>query len=210
MPDLSTVLLFASASIALLVVPGPTTALVVARSMSDGRRIALPLVLGVGLGDFVAATIALAGAGALLAASATAFTVVKLVGAAYLVWLGVKLFRADPVPPRAADDVSAVTARTAFRDGFLVTVFNPKGILFFVAFVPQFIRPDGSYLGQAAFFVIAFTVLAIFNGTAYAIGADAMRQVIRSTGVLRWMNRVGGAVIAGAGVAALFARRPAL
>lgn len=210
MPDLPTILLFVSASIALLVVPGPTTALVVARSISDGRRIALPLVLGVGLGDFVAATVALAGAGALLAASATAFTVVKLVGAAYLIWIGIKLFRADPVPPRAADDVSASTGQAAFRDGFLVTVFNPKGILFFVAFVPQFIRPDGSYLGQAAFFVIAFTVLGVLNGTAYAFGADAMRRLIRSTGVLRWMNRAGGAVIAAAGVAALFTRRPAI
>lgn len=210
MPDFSIILLFVSASIALLVVPGPTTALVVARSMSDGRRVALPLVLGVGMGDFVAATVALAGAGTLLAASATAFTVVKLVGAVYLVWLGIKLFRADPVPPRAANDLSSATGQAAFRDGFLVTVFNPKGILFFVAFVPQFIRPDGSYLGQAAFFVLAFTVLAILNGTAYAIGADAMRRVIRSTGVLKWMNRAGGAVIAFAGIAALFTRRPAV
>ena len=210
MPDLSIILLFVSASIALLVVPGPTTALVVARSMSDGRRIALPLVLGVGLGDFVAATIALAGAGALLAASATAFTIVKLLGAAYLVWLGIKLFRAEPVPPRAADDVSAATGHAALRDGFLVTVFNPKGILFFIAFVPQFIQADASYLGQAAFFVMTFTLLAVLNGAAYALGADAMRRVIRSTGVLRWMNRVGGAVIAAAGIAALFTRRPAI
>ena len=210
MPDPSVILLFVTASIALLVVPGPTTALVVARSMSDGRRIALPLVLGVGLGDFVAATVALVGAGALLAASATAFTIVKLVGAAYLVWLGIKLFRAEPVPPRASGDVSAVSGGAAFRDGFLVTVFNPKGILFFVAFVPQFIDPAASYFGQATFFVLAFTALAILNGAAYALGADALRRVIRSTGVLRWMNRIGGSVIAAAGIAAFFTRRPAL
>jgi threonine/homoserine/homoserine lactone efflux protein len=210
MPDLPTILLFVSASVALLVIPGPTTALIVARSMSDGRRIAAPLVLGVGLGDLVAASIALAGAGALLAASATAFNVVKLAGAAYLVWLGIKLFRAEPAPPRAAEDVSAATGRAAFRDGFLVTVFNPKGILFFVAFVPQFIRPDAGYFGQAAFFVLAFTALALLNGAAYAIGADALRRIIRSAGVLRWMNRLGGAVIAAAGVGALFTRRPAI
>ena len=210
MPDPSVILLFVTASIALLVVPGPTTALVVARSMSDGRRVALPLVLGVGLGDFVAATVALVGAGALLAASATAFTIVKLVGATYLVWLGIKLFRAEPVPPRASGDVSAVGGRVAFRDGFLVTVFNPKGILFFVAFVPQFIDPSASYVGQATFFVLAFTTLAMLNGAVYALGADALRRVIRSTGVLRWMNRIGGSVIAAAGVAALFTRRPAL
>lgn len=210
MPDLPTIVLFVTASVALLVIPGPTIALVIARSLAEGRRNALPLVLGVGLGDLVAATTALAGAGALLAASATAFTVVKLIGALYLVWLGIKLFRAEPVPPQA--DASAVggTGWAAFRDGFLVTVFNPKGILFFIAFVPQFIRPEASYLGQAAFFVLVFTVLGIVNGAAYALGADAMRRVIRSTSVLRWMNRAGGALIAVAGIAAAFTRRPAV
>ena len=209
MPDLPTILLFVSASIALLVIPGPTIALVIARSLSEGRRNALPLVAGVGLGDLVAASVALAGAGALLAASATAFTAVKAIGAFYLVWLGIKLFRAEPVPP-TVKATSSGSGWAAFRDGFLVTVFNPKGILFFIAFVPQFIRPDASYLGQATFFVLIFTFLGIVNGAAYALGADAMRRVIRSTGVLRWMNRAGGALIAAAGIGALFTRRPAI
>ena len=209
MPDLPTILLFVSASVALLVIPGPTIALVIARSLSEGRRNALPLVAGVGLGDLVAASVALAGAGALLAASATAFTIVKVVGAFYLAWLGIKLFRAAPVPP-TVDAAPSGSGWTAFRDGFLVTVFNPKGILFFVAFVPQFIRADASYLGQAAFFVLTFTFLGIVNGAAYALGADAMRRAIRSTGVLRWMNRAGGALVAAAGIGALFTRRPAI
>ena len=209
MPDLPAILLFVSASIALLVIPGPTIALVIARSLSEGRRNALPLVAGVGLGDLVAASVALAGAGALLAASATAFTAVKAIGAFYLVWLGIKLFRAEPVPP-TVKATSSGSGWAAFRDGFLVTVFNPKGILFFIAFVPQFIRPDASYLGQATFFVLIFTFLGIVNGAAYALGADAMRRVIRSTGVLRWMNRAGGALIAAAGIGALFTRRPAI
>ena len=209
MPDLSTVALFVTASVVLLVVPGPTIALVIARSLSDGGRTALPLVLGVGLGDLVAAAVSLAGAGALLAASATAFTAVKVVGALYLVWLGVRLFRAAPEPPRPVE--AAVTGGEigAFRDGFLVTVFNPKGILFFVAFVPQFIDPARGYAVQAAFFAITFTALALANGAVYAFGAVAMRRAVRDLGVLRAMNRVGGATIAVAGVAALFARRPA-
>ena len=225
MPDPATLLLFAAASATLLVVPGPTIALVVARSLGEGRRVALPLVLGVGLGDLTAASVALAGAGALLAASAAAFTAVKLLGAAYLVWLGVRLFLAEPRAPAAdigGEGVGAEGAGAkgtsargtgawgAFRDGFLVTVFNPKGILFFVAFVPQFIRPEASYAGQASVFVLAFTALGILNGTLYALGADALRSAIRSPGVLRWMNRAGGVAIAGAGVAALFARRPAV
>ena len=208
MPDLSTIPLFVAASAALLVVPGPTIALVIARSLSDGRRNALPLVLGVGLGDLVAATTALAGAGALLAASAAAFTVVKLVGALYLVWLGYRLFRAEPVSLRV--EAPAGTGRAAFRDGFLVTVFNPKGILFFIAFVPQFIEADRGYAGQAAVFAAAFTLLGVLNGAAYALAADAMRRTIRSTRLLRWMNRAGGTLIAAAGVAALFTQRPAI
>jgi threonine/homoserine/homoserine lactone efflux protein len=211
MPDLPTILLFVGASAALLVMPGPTIALVVARSLSQGRRTALPLVLGVGLGDLLAAGLALAGAGAILAASATAFTVVKVVGALYLVWLGLRLFRAEPVPPsQGAGPIDHRAGRAAFRDGFLVTVFNPKGILFFVAFVPQFIDADAGYAGQAAFFALTFAALGLLNGAAYALGADAMRGAIRSTRALRWMNRAGGTAIAAAGVAALFARRPAV
>lgn len=208
MPDLATIALFVTASVVLLVVPGPTIALVVARSLSGGRRVALPLVLGVGLGDLVAATLALAGAGALLAASATAFTIVKVAGALYLVWLGIALFLAEPTPPSADDGTARASAWPAFRDGFLVTVFNPKGILFFVAFVPQFIRTDGDYAAQAVFFVLTFTALGMLNGGLYALAADAMRRVVRSDPVLTWMNRAGGTVIVGAGVAALFARRP--
>ena len=209
MPDLPVLLLFASASIVLLAVPGPTITLVVARSLSQGRRVALPLVLGVGLGDLVAASVALAGAGALLAASATAFTAVKWIGAAYLIWLGVALWRSAPTRPAAEAAAAAPAALPAFRDGFLVTVFNPKGILFFVAFVPRFIDPARGYAAQAAVFVGAFAVLGVLNGAAYALGADALRRVIRSARVPRWMNRVGGAVIVLSGLGALLARRPA-
>ncbi|KIT16403.1 LysE family translocator [Jannaschia aquimarina] len=121
--------------------------------------------------------------------------------------MGWRLIRSEP-QPLAADPAPADGAR-AFRDGFLVTVFNPKGLLFFVAFVPQFIRPDLAYLPQAATFVALFTLLGILNGVAYALGADALRRVIADMGVLRWINRASGTAIAGAGLAALFARRPA-
>ena len=210
MPDLPTILLFVTASTVLLVVPGPTIALVIARSLARGRTVALPLVLGVGLGDLVAASLSLAGAGALLAASATAFSIVKWVGAVYLIRLGVRLFRSEPVPPDVDAGTGPAESGAAFRDGFLVTVFNPKGVLFFIAFVPQFVDPGDAYWPQATFFVLTFTALGMLNGVAYALGADALRRATRSVGVLRAMNRAGGATIAAAGVAALFTRRPAL
>jgi threonine/homoserine/homoserine lactone efflux protein len=209
-PDPQTIVLFVTSSIVLLAIPGPTIALVIARSLAQGRRVAVPLVLGVGLGDLMAASIALAGAGALLATSATAFTIVKWIGAAYLVWLGIRLFRSEPKMLAAGEDFEAGDALGALRDGFLVTLFNPKGILFFVAFVPQFIDAGKGYLPQATFFVATFTLLGIANGAAYALGADTLRRLVRKPAVLRAMNRVGGTVIAAAGVAALFTRRPAL
>ena len=212
MPDPLTLLLFAAASVVLLVIPGPTIALVVARALTGGRALALPLVLGVGLGDLVAATLALAGAGALLAASAAAFAIAKGAGAAYLIWLGLRMILAPPPAPADAPSASAgrsPAAWPAFRDGFVVTVLNPKGILFFVAFVPQFIDPARGYVGQAATFVALFTLLGMVNGLAYALGADALRRVIRRPAVLAWTNRAGGVAIAGAGIATLFARRPA-
>ena len=208
MPDPSTIILFVTASVALLVVPGPTIALVIARSLAEGRRVALPLVLGVGLGDLVAAGTALAGAGALLAASATAFTIVKLVGALYLLWLGVRLFRAEARPPGGEGAPASGGAWSAFRDGFLVTLLNPKGILFFVAFVPQFVDPERPYPAQAAFFVATFAALGVLNGAAYALGASSLRGALRQPAVMRAVNRAGGTIVAASGVAALLARRP--
>ena len=208
MPEPSTIALFVTTTVALLIMPGPTTALVLARSLSDGARVTRPLVLGVGLGDLVAGSVSLAGAGALLAASAAAFTVVKLVGALYLIWLGIRLFRAAPAPPDITAEPPAVDAVGTFRDGFLVTVFNPKGILFFVAFVPQFIDVERDYAPQAACFVLLFVVLGMLTCTVYALGANALRGVLRSARVLRAMNRAGGTAIAAAGVAAAFAKRP--
>ena len=208
MPDTTTLMAFALASLILIVVPGPTVALVVARSLAQGRRTAFPLAAGVALGDFVAASLSLAGVGALLAASATLFTAVKWAGALYLVWIAVRLWR-EPVlvPEVTASEASTTGARYAFRDGFLVTVFNPKGIVFFIAFVPQFIDPALAYAPQAFVFVFLFTLIGALNVVAYALGADRLRRIIRRPNVLRTMTRTGAAVIGGAGIATLFASR---
>ena len=210
MPDSSAIILFLAASIAVLIVPGPTVTLVVTRSLSQGRLIALPLVLGIGLGGLVAASVSLAGAGALLATSAAAFTAVKLLGALYLIWLGIKLFRSKPSLLDVPVDAPSINAVDAFRDGFLVTVFNPKAILFFVAYVPQFIDPERHYATQAAFLVVTFVLMGMLNDMAWAIGTDRLRRIVRTTGILLVVNRAGGVLIAAAGVGALFARRSAV
>lgn len=201
---------FVVASILLLVIPGPTIVMVVSQALAHGRRVAFASVLGVGLGDLVAATLSLAGVGTILAASAGAFAVLKTLGAGYLVYIGVRMWRA-PAPDFAAapEGPSQDAGLRVFRDAFLVTVLNPKGIVFFMAFVPQFISQNHPFAPQATLLVATFVVLGILNAYAYMLLADRARDVIRRPRVLRAVTRVGAGFLVGAGIASLFARRAA-
>ncbi|WP_137127115.1 LysE family translocator [Roseomonas sp. HF4] len=190
-------LAFLAATAVMLAIPGPTVLLVVGQSLGGGARAALPLVAGVALGDLTAMTLSLAGLGALLAASATVFTVLKFAGAAYLVWLGVRMWRA-PVDAAAAPPV---TARRAFRDAYVVTALNPKGIAFFVAFVPLFVDPAAAFAPQAAVMIASFVTLAAVNAAVYALLAARLSGAIRRPALRRAFNRAGGAVLVGAGAA---------
>ncbi len=190
-------LAFVAATVVMLAIPGPTILLVIGQSLGAGSRAALPLVAGVALGDLTAMTLSLAGLGALLAASATLFMALKFAGAAYLLWLGVKLWRA-PVEAGAAAPVSA---RRAMRDAYVVTALNPKGIAFFVAFVPLFVDAGSPFLPQAAVLVATFVTLAAVNAAIYAALAARLSGAVRRPGVRRAFNRCGGTVLVGAGLA---------
>lgn len=195
-------LAFLLASAALLAIPGPTILLVIGQSLGAGRGRALPLVAGVALGDLTAMTLSLAGLGAVLAASSLAFTVLKWGGAAYLIWLGVKLWRA-PVAATAPP----LTARRAFRDAYVVTALNPKSIAFFVAFVPQFLDGGRAFLPQAAILVASFVTLAACNALAYALLAGRLSGLVTRPAVRRGFNRLGGGMLVGAGIATAAMRR---
>lgn len=200
---LETWLAFLLASVAMLVIPGPTILLVIGQSLGAGRGRALPLVAGVALGDLTAITLSLAGLGALLATSALAFTTLKWVGAAYLVWLGVRLFRA-PVSEAATPPL---TARRMLRDAYMVTALNPKGIAFFVAFVPQFIDASHPFMPQAAILISTFVVLAALNALVYALLAGRMAGAVARPAIRQAFNRLGGGVLVAAGVATAAMRR---
>ena len=195
--DLTTWLAFLAAASAMLLIPGPTILLVIGQSLGGGARNALPLVAGVALGDLTAITLSLAGLGAILAASATLFTVLKWAGAAYLVYLGVKLWRA-PIGEAAAPPLAP---GQAMRQAYVVTALNPKGIAFFVAFVPQFIDASRDFLPQAAILVASFVTLAALNAGAYALLAARLSGAVHRQGVRRALNRGGGAVLVAAGMA---------
>src|SRR5690242_2030640 len=139
MPSPTALLLFAAASIALLVVPGPSVLYIVTRSVSQGRRAGLISVLGVHVGSVVHVSAAALGLSALLASSATAFAAVKYLGAAYLCWLGVRKLRRRGAGP--VEETPAVPRARLFTQGVVVNVLNPKTAIFFLAFLPQFVDP---------------------------------------------------------------------
>lgn len=191
---------FAAASSVLLVIPGPTVLLVVSYALGQGWRTALPMAVGVALGDFTAMTLSMLGLGALLATSATLFTVLKWVGAAYLVYLGIKLWRAGGTLD-AAPRTDAVSAAKMLGHAWLVTALNPKSITFFVAFLPAFLDPKADFLTQMLVFETTFLVLAFANAFGYALVASRARRLASDPRAIGIVNKVGGGLLVGAGVA---------
>ena len=203
-------LAFASASIALLLIPGPTVLLVLSYAISQGKRVAVATAAGVALGDLVAMSASLAGLGALVLASAELFLLLKWVGAAYLIYLGIKLYRSaataslDPV-----EDVADAAVGRVFAHAAAVTALNPKSIVFFIAFVPQFINPQATLLPQFGILIATFVGFAALNALAYALLGDKLRQRIRHPAVMPMLTRLGGGALVAMGVATAAIRRSA-
>lgn len=191
---------FVVASSVLLAVPGPTVMLVVSYALGRGKRTAWSTVPGVTLGDFTAMTASLMGAGAVLAASATLFTALKLVGAAYLIWLGVGLWRAKPELADLEQTTAASNTTAMFWNAYVVTALNPKSIVFFVAFVPQFVNPSAPVLPQFAILEATFLALAALGAAIWAILAGNLRDRFRRPETLRRVNRAGAGFLIGAGL----------
>lgn len=196
---------FTAATAILLMIPGPTILLVVSYALGQGWRTALPMAVGVALGDFTAMTLSLLGLGALLATSATVFTLLKWAGAAYLVWLGVKLFRAGgTLDARPHED--ATSAPRMLAHAWLVTALNPKSLTFFVAFLPQFLDPARDFWTQMLIFEATFVTLAFANAFGYALLASRARGVVRNPRAIGLFNKVGGSLLIGAGIATVAIR----
>ncbi len=196
---------FAAASTILLIIPGPTILLVVSYALGQGWRTALPMAAGVALGDFTAMTLSMLGIGALLAASATVFTMLKLIGAGYLIYLGIKLFRAGGTL-NAEPRTDATSAARMGAHAWLATALNPKSITFFVAFLPQFLDRHGDFWTQMLIFETTFLTLAFLNALGYALVASRARSVVRNPRAIRVFNRTGGTLLVGAGIATVAMR----
>jgi threonine/homoserine/homoserine lactone efflux protein len=199
---------FAAASALLLVIPGPTILLVVSYALGRGWKVAAPVAAGVALGDLTAMTLSMLGVGVLLAKSATLFVALKWIGAAYLIWLGVKLWRAGG----ALDTEARTDAGPRWRmlaHAWLVTTLNPKSLIFFIAFLPQFLDPALPFAPQMAIFEATFVTLAFLNAFGYALLASRARRLASSPRAIRLVNRAGGTALIGAGAAAALSARTA-
>jgi threonine/homoserine/homoserine lactone efflux protein len=209
MPELHTMGAFVTAAILLLVMPGPTDTLVVGYVLTRGRRSALASVPGVCLGYIVSLTLTLLGLGALLMTSAELFNALKIAGAAYLIYLGIKTWRA-PVPETLEDDGRLARDKwRMFTQAFVVTALNPAGIMFYVAFFPQFIDLNRPLMPQMVALGACFVVLGTLNSALYATLAAQVRRFIHSYRARKTINRATGGVLIAMGGMMSLAKRAA-
>lgn len=207
--DLANLALFSAAALAIAVSPGPGIFYVAARTLAGGRGEGLASSFGTGLGGLVHVAAGAIGVSALVMASAEAFTLLKIAGALYLVWIGIKAIREARQPFEAR--VTATGAAKAFREGIVVEALNPKTAAFFLAFLPQFVDPvAGPVWMQFLLLGLISVVLNTAVDVVVALLASRARSIAVGRPTLLRRLRIGaGGAIAALGVALLFARRPA-
>jgi RhtB (resistance to homoserine/threonine) family protein len=210
MPDLPQLLLFIAAGWLLNLTPGPDVLYIVTNALKSGVRAGMVAALGIVSGCFVHVFAAAVGVSALLATSAAAFTVLKWVGAAYLLWMGVRLLLSRATPLDLGQGVGEVDLWRVYRRGFLTNVLNPKVALFFLAFVPQFIAPDAQnkawvFLALGAIFNL--NSLPINFGYAW-LAAWAARRVHTVQRAMHWMDRAAGVLFVGFGLRLAMTENP--
>ncbi|MBT4015692.1 MAG: LysE family translocator [Deltaproteobacteria bacterium] len=182
-----------------LLIPGPTIILVISYSLLRGRQAVIALVLGVGLGDLTAMSLSFLGVGVLLQTVATAFYLIKWLGAAYLIWLGIKMWSSASEFTDLDKKNRSHAWREIFSSAYITTSLNPKSIVFFLAFIPQFIEPELPFITQVVILGATFFVLAIISVLGYAALAIYAGQQLHLPLIQRWTHRIGGGLLIGAG-----------
>ncbi|HSH90196.1 MAG TPA: LysE family translocator [Ramlibacter sp.] len=205
--SLPTYLLYLAAVVLLIVTPGPTMLMCMTNSVNHGPRRAMTSVAGAVTAVLCVMLLSAMGLGALLAASETAFTIAKVVGAAYLVWLGIKTFRSHAVLD--VETQAAIPRRSFYLQGLLVGASNPKAVLFFAAFFPQFLNPDSPIAPQFAILALTFMVFEFTVLTLCALGVARLMPMLKSSGPVKWINRVCGGLFTLMGGLLLLTRRNA-
>jgi threonine/homoserine/homoserine lactone efflux protein len=207
MPSIESLLAFGIASLALLVIPGPAVLYIINRSVADGRNVALAAVAGLEIGNFMHVIAATVGLSAVIATSAAAFSVVKWIGAGYLIYIGIRTLATKPQAVNQLND--PMSRRRAFTQGIVVNTFNPKVALFFLSFLPQFIDANrGSAALQSLVLGSTFVVLGCISDSLFAILASALRGTLLRGKSLPFVQRyVAGSVFIALGAIASTTRR---
>ena len=205
MMPLELYLAFIAATVILMVIPGPNVALIVANSVAHGTRFGLLTVAATSTAVVIHLALTVAGATAALNFLAASFDWLRWLGVAYLVYLGVSAWRAPPTD-LARTKAQARSARVIFARGFLVGLTNPKTLLFYGAFFPQFVVPGPTAGDQLLLLAVTFLAVAIVCDSTWAILAGRLRTLLVAHARLR--NRITGGLLAGAGVGLALARRP--
>ncbi len=198
---------FALASLVIAIIPGPGVASIIGFAFSSGQRAALASVAGMAVGNATAITISLLGAGAILAASALAFTILKWLGAAYLIAIGLIAIARSGRAAGEEGSAPSISPRAAFLTNVAVGTLHPKTIIFFVAFAAQFISPERPYLPQVAILVATFTGIAACTDSIYALAAARASALLQRRTIRTWAQRAGGGVLLAAGFATALMRR---
>ncbi|MBZ8133671.1 LysE family translocator [Afifella sp. IM 167] len=202
MIDWTTLITYIAIVLGFVFIPGPATLLTVARATSSGTKVGIATGAGVAAGDVIHTFMAIIGISAIIAASAALFTIVKYLGAAYLVFLGLQAILAKtPSDPTAARALP-ITAQRAFRQAILTEVLNPKTALFFLAFLPQFVRPEnGAVALQLAVLGTVFVLLGLLSCVVFAVTSGGLGRFLRRhPTVLRWQGKIVGSIYCALGV----------
>ena len=197
---------FAAASLVMGLIPGPGVMSIVGYALGSGRRTALASVAGMAVGNVTAMSLSLAGVGALLAASALAFSILKWIGALYLIGLGIVTIARKDVWAKG-EGAASISPRAAFLSNVAVGTFHPKTIIFFVAFAPQFISSQGDYAAQPVLLVATFGLVVGATDTLYALAGGHASRLLKRPGATRWSKRIGGGVLVAAGLATAAAHK---
>jgi threonine/homoserine/homoserine lactone efflux protein len=209
--SLTTYSLYLAAVAVLVLSPGPTMLMCMTTALNEGKSSAFAAAVGSISAVLGVMTLSALGLGALLAASELAFTVVKVIGALYLIWLGIKTFcnNAEAVDIKRAATETGRRLRSYYVRGFLVGSGNPKAILFFTAFFPQFLNPIEPFAPQYFIFTLTFIICEFSVLATFAFGVSAFAPILRSKSHMRWINKVTGGLFATMGGLLLLSRRHA-
>ena len=196
---LETWLTYAIVTSSFLLIPGPTILLVISYSLIRGRQAVFALLLGVGLGDVVAMLLSFIGVGLLLQTVSIVFQFFKWIGAAYLIWLGIRMWRSESESLELTETIDTEVWHAIMANAFVITALNPKSIIFFLAFLPQFIDSEKSFITQSLILGSTFLGLALLSVLLYSLLSSLVGKHMRLPLIHRWTNRIGGILLIGAG-----------